>query len=118
MNETEKLVNDIVKGIQDKKGHKISVADLNGIGDTICKYLVICEGNSPTQVSAIADSVEESARVNSGIKPIGTEGERNCIWVVMDYADVIVHVFLPEAREFYDLDNLWEDAKITSYEDI
>ena len=113
MNETKDLVKRIVEGIQEKKGKNISIVDLTEINDTITKYLVICEGNSPTQVSAIQDSIREFARKEAGQKPVSTDGTRNCIWVAMDYVDVIAHVFLPEAREFYDIDNLWEDASVT-----
>lgn len=113
MNESKQLVDAIVNGIQEKKGKNISIVDLTEINDTITKYLVICEGNSPTQVSAIQDSIREFARKEAGQKPVSTDGTRNCIWVAMDYVDVIAHVFLPEAREFYDIDNLWEDASVT-----
>mgnify|MGYP003301720809 CR=1 FL=1 len=113
MNESKQLVDAIVNGILEKKGKNISIVDLTEINDTITKYLVICEGNSPTQVSAIQDSIREFARKEAGQKPVSTDGTRNCIWVAMDYVDVIAHVFLPEAREFYDIDNLWEDASVT-----
>jgi ribosome-associated protein len=112
------LVKSIVEGIHDKKGHRIRVADLTGIGDTICNYLVICEGNTPTQVAAICDSVEDYVRIHEGVKPIKTAGQNNCIWVAMDYADVMVHIFVPDAREFYDLDNLWDDADVTDIPDL
>lgn len=117
MNETERLVENIVEGIRERKGQNISVADLTGIEDTICKYLVICQGNSPTQVEAIKESVEDYVRENTHVKPIGTEGSRNAIWIVMDYADVMVHIFVPDAREFYDIDHLWEDAIVRQVED-
>lgn len=113
MNETKKLVESIVEGMQERKGHRIRVVDLRSIDDTICQYLVICEGNSPTQVAALADSVEEQVRKGVGEKPIAVHGGANSIWIAMDYADVLVHVFLPEAREFYDIDHLWEDADVT-----
>lgn len=118
MNENKKLVEAIVNGIQEKKGKNITIVDLSEINDTITKYLVICEGNSPTQVSAIQDSIREFARKEANQKPVSTDGTRNCIWVAMDYVDVIAHVFLPEAREFYDIDNLWEDAPITEIPDL
>lgn len=117
-NNNEKLVKAIIEGIQEKKGHNITVVDLQDIDDTITQFLVICEGNSPTQVSAIADSIREIGRQRTGQKPSSTDGTRNCIWIAMDYVDVVAHVFLPEAREFYDIDNLWEDAIITTIPDI
>jgi len=113
-----KLVNSIVEGIQEKKGKNIRIADLTQIHDTICKSLVICEANSPSHVSAIYDSICEFSNKKAGEKPYTTDGLRNCLWVAMDYGDVIVHVFLHETREFYDIDNLWEDAKITDLPNI
>ncbi len=104
------IIESIVKGIQEKKGKNIRVADLTQIDEAICSYIVICEGNSPNQVSAISDEVEAEAKKSMGVSPLHVVGQNNCIWVAMDYADVMVHVFLPEAREFYDIDNLWEDA--------
>lgn len=118
MNETKELIQQITEGIQDKKGKKIVVADLTQIGDTICNYLVICQGNSPSQVTAIVESIREFARKNTGIKPFAVDGLRNAEWVAMDYSDVLVHVFLPEAREFYDLEHLWADAKLTQIPDL
>ncbi len=118
MNENKKLVQAIINGIQEKKGKNIVVVDLNDINDTITKYLVICEGNTPTQVSAIQDSIREFARKEAGAKPVSTDGTRNCLWVAMDYVDVIAHVFVPDARDFYDIENLWEDAPLTEIPDL
>lgn len=118
MNENKKLLEAIINGIQEKKGKNIVVVDLNEINDTITKYLVICEGNTPTQVSAIQDSIREFARKEAGQKPVSVDGTRNCIWVAMDYIDVIAHVFVPDARDFYDVENLWEDAPITEIPDL
>jgi len=118
MNNTEKLVKAIIEGIQEKKGHNITIIDLRGIDDTITQFLVICEGNSPTQVAAIANEVTDYVRTHAGQKPTSTDGMRNCLWVAMDYTDVVAHVFLPEAREFYDIDHLWEDAVVKTLPDI
>ena len=118
MNQTEILVKKITEGIQEKKGQKIVVADLNEIEDTICKYFVICQGNSPSQVSVIADSIQDYVREETGYKPSTIDGLRNAQWVAMDYSDVLVHIFLPDVREFYNLENLWADAKLTSIPDI
>ena len=117
MTETRKLVNSIIEGIQEKKGHRIRVADLRNIDDTICLYLVICEGNSPTQVAAIEDSVWDAVQKQTGEKPRSVDGLRNSLWVAMDYTDVVVHVFVPDAREFYDIDNLWDDAEMEEIPD-
>ena len=118
MNQTEILVKKITEGIQEKKGQKIVVADLNEIEDTICKYFVICQGNSPSQVSVIADSIQDYVREETDYKPSAIDGLRNAQWVAMDYSDVLVHIFLPDVREFYNLENLWADAKLTSIPDI
>lgn len=118
MNEAEKLIQQITEGIQDKKGKKIVIADLTKIDDTICSYFVICQGNSPSQVTAIVESVKDFARKGAHVKPYSIDGLRNAEWVAMDYSDVLVHVFLPEARDFYNLETLWADAKLTSIPDL
>ena len=110
MNESKKLIQQITEGIQDKKGKNIVIADLSKIGDTICNYLVICQGNSPSQVTAIVESVKEFTRKGANSKPFAIDGLRNAEWVAMDYSDILVHVFLPETRDFYNLENLWADA--------
>lgn len=118
MNEAKKLVQKITEGIQEKKGKNIIVADLSAIDDTICNYFVICQGSSPSQVSAIVDSVREYVRKETDNKPAAIDGLRNAQWVAIDYSDVLVHVFLPEIREFYNLENLWADAKLTRIPDL
>lgn len=118
MNQTNVLVKKITEGIQEKKGKRIIVADLTSIDDTICKYFVICQGNSPSQILAIVDSIKEHVRKETKEKPEDIDGQRNAQWIAMDYADVLVHVFLPEVRDFYDLEHLWADAKLTSIPDI
>ena len=118
MEQTNKLVESIVKVIQEKKGTNIVIADLRGIDGTICDYFVICQGSSPTQIDAITDSVEEVARIEAGEKPVKIAGLTNAEWVAMDYTDVLVHIFLPEMRQYYNLEDLWEDAKLTRVPDI
>lgn len=117
MEETNALVETIIKGIQEKKGSKIVVVDLGGIDGTICQYFVICQGNSPSQVEAITESVDDFARKELGEKPAHVVGLENVQWVAMDYADVLVHIFLPDVREYYDLEHLWHDAKLTHIPD-
>lgn len=109
MKQTTDLVNNIVEGIREKKGRDIVTIDLHEM-DAECKYFVICQGGSPAQVEAIAGSIYDYVHKEAGEKPVGVSGLRNTSWVVIDYADVMVHVFLPEEREFYDLEHLWEDA--------
>ncbi len=118
MEQVQKLVETITKGIQEKKGSNIAVADLSGIEGAICHYFVICQGNSPSQVEAITDSIEEITRIEAGEKPVHVVGLTNAQWVAMDYIDVMVHVFLPEIRDYYNLENLWEDAKLTRIPDL
>lgn len=112
------LVEKIIEGIQEKKGYDIAVVNLENIEETICNYFIICQGNSPSHVSAITESVAKFAREQAGAKPSAVDGLRNAQWVAMDYTDVIVHIFTPDAHEFYDLENLWTDADITKIEDI
>ncbi|MBP3259686.1 MAG: ribosome silencing factor [Prevotella sp.] len=118
MEQTRQLVDTITKGIQEKKGQRIVVADLANIDGAICNYFVICQGNSPSQVEAITESIGELARKELGEKPATVAGLENAQWVAMDYGDVLVHVFLPDVRSYYDLEHLWEDAELTEIEDI
>jgi len=117
MTETTELVEKIIGALQDKKGHRITIANLTDIDDTICQYFVICTGNSPSQVQALCQNVGETVLKDMGQHPVGVSGMRNAIWVAMDYADVMVHVFLPEEREFYDLEHLWADAELDTLEE-
>lgn len=118
MSDTKKLIEKITEGIQEKKGKNIVIADLTGIEETICKYFIICQGNSPSQVIAIVDSVKEYVRKHAGEKVYSIDGLRNAQWVAMDYGDILVHVFLPEVREFYNLEHLWADAQLTRIPDL
>ena len=118
MEQTKKLVKVIIDGIQEKKGSQIVVADLSTIEGTICKNFIICQGNSPAQVEAITESVSDMAREQLGEKPTTVVGLENAQWVAMDYGDVLVHIFVPDMREFYDLEHLWDDAELTQIPDI
>ncbi len=118
MEETQQLVNAIIDGIQEKKGHDIVVVNLEHIITAPCNFFVICTGGSPQQVDAITDSVEEFARKHCGEKPAAIAGRDNSEWVAMDYGTVMVHTFLPEAREHYDLETLWDDAELTQVADL
>lgn len=118
MSDTRILIEKITEGIQEKKGKNIVIANLTGIEETICKYFIICQGNSPSQVTAIVDSVKEYVRKHTGEKVYSIDGLRNAQWVAMDYGEVLVHVFLPEVREFYNLEHLWADAQLTQIPDL
>ncbi len=111
---TEKLLKIITEAIEDKKGQDIVVIDLRHIDGAIASYFVICSGNSPAQVEAISQQVGDKCRDEAGEKPVGVNGLGNDQWVAIDFVDIIVHIFLPEQRAFYDLENLWEDAKVQS----
>jgi ribosome-associated protein len=110
--ETEQLIDAIVEGIQRKKGIDIVKIDLTKINHTECKYFIICHGNSNTQVDAISHSVEDTVIELLNEKAWHTDGYQNSIWVLLDYADIMVHIFQRDARQFYDLENLWADAHI------
>ena len=118
MEQTTQLVETITKGIQEKKGRRIVVADLQGIDGVIARYFVICQGSSPAQVEAITESIGEMARKELNEKPARVAGLENAQWVAMDYGDVLVHVFLPDVRSYYDLEHLWEDAELMQIPDL
>ena len=110
--EKDELVGAIIEGLQEKKGRDIVVADLTEIPDAVCRYFVICTGGSPQQVGALAHSVGDTCREKTGAKPTAVSGLRGAMWVAMDFTDVIVHIFLPELRSFYDIEHLWADADL------
>ena len=118
MTNTEKLVDVITKGIQEKKGEEIVVVDLRRTEGAITSFFVICQGNSPIQVDAIAESVGDMARIDLGEKPVNVNGLETSHWVAMDFVDVIVHIFLPEVRDFYRLEDLWQDAPLTKITEV
>jgi len=115
--ETDVLLKSIVKGIFEKKGHNVLKIDLRKLENRIADYFVICHGSSITQVGAICDSVEDTVRKEAGEKPLHVEGLENCYWVLVDYSNVVVHIFLEEQRNFYSLESLWADADIEAMKD-
>lgn len=118
MEQTTTLVETITRGIQEKKGANIVVANLNGIDGAICNYFIICQGSSPAQVEAITESIGDFARKELDEKPARVAGLENAQWVAMDYGDVLVHIFLPDVRAYYDLEHLWDDAMLTHIPDL
>ncbi len=118
MEQTNILVSKITKGIQEKKGNDIVIADLRGIDGAICRYFVICQGSSPAQVEAITESIGDVVRTETGEKPVRVVGLENAQWVAMDYSDVLVHIFLPDTRKYYNLETLWADAALTRVPNI
>ena len=107
---TEVLKEEVIKGIQEKKGLDITCLNLAKIKSTVCDYFVVCHGTSNTHVNAIAESIEEHVVKNTGVKPRRKEGYSNAEWILLDYLDVVVHVFQQHVREFYNLEDLWADA--------
>ena len=118
MEQTSQLVKTITKGIQEKKGSNIVIADLQGLDGAICNFFVICQGNSPSQVEAITESIGDFARKELDERPARVAGLENAQWVAMDYGDVLVHVFLPDVRDYYDLEHLWDDATLMHIPDL
>lgn len=110
------LIDQIVSAIQDVKGEGIMIFDLSGIENSVAETFIICSGNSNTQVNAISGSVEKKVRNELGERPWHVEGTENAMWVLVDYISVVVHIFQRETRSFYDLEELWGDAKITLVE--
>ena len=115
--ETEALVASIIEGLHKKKGKDVVSLNLNKIETAVCKYFVICHGDSNTQVLALADSVEETVLETVGEKVWRKEGKNNATWVLLDYADVVVHIFQKSYRDFYKLEDLWADASFTKHND-
>ena len=114
---TELLLESIIKGIHEKKGQNLIKIDLRKLENRISDYFIICHASSSTQVSAISDSIDDVVRKDAGEKPLHIEGLDNCFWVLIDYGEVVVHVFVEESRSFYSLESLWADAKIETLED-
>jgi ribosome-associated protein len=115
-NTNDILLSLIIKGIEEVKGNDIDILDLREIDNSACDYFVICNGNSNTQVNAIVNSVQKTVSKEVHEKPWHTEGSENSEWVLMDYVHIVVHVFQKHIREYYDIESLWGDAKITSIE--
>lgn len=114
---TKEIVSAAIEGILKIKGKDPVSLDLTEIENAVCKYFIICHGDSNTQVDALANSVIDTVREETGEKVWHKEGLNNATWVLLDYSDVVVHIFQKEYREFYKLEELWADAKITRYDD-
>ncbi len=112
----DELIALILQGIEDVKGHNTNVLDLREIENTVCDYFIICNGTSNTHVNAIVGSIQKTVSKAIKDKPWHIEGEENAEWVLMDYVNVVVHVFQKQVRDFYDIEGLWGDAKFTTIE--
>jgi ribosome-associated protein len=102
----------IIEAIQEKKGHQIVTIDLSEVENSICDCFIICHGESVTQVGAITESIEKKMKEEAKVRAHHVEGLRNSQWVLMDFFDVLVHVFQEEFRAFYRLEELWADGKL------
>lgn len=109
---TKKLMDTIIEGIRNRKGHRIVTIDLKKIKEAPVEMMIICEGQSNTQVAAIADEVDDFVRTNTHIHPLSVAGKENAEWVAMDYGTIFVHIMQREPREFYDIEHLWADGKV------
>lgn len=112
----DQLITTIIGGIEEVKGKEITILDLREIENTVCDYFIICEGTSNTQVNAIVNSIQKQVSKTIKDKPWHIEGTDNAEWILMDYVNVVVHVFQKHIREYYDIESLWGDAKTTQIE--
>ena len=118
MSESAQLQKLIIEGIQEKKGHAITIVDMSRIDTAATSQFIIAEGTSSMHVSSIADSIREYVLENGKIKPYNYDGYTNSEWIVIDYGNILVHVFIPETRHRYNLEELWSDATITTVPDL
>ena len=116
-NSAENISKYIVKGIQEKKGTNIVILNLKDIGNAIADYFIICTGNSDTQIDAISNSIEKEVHEATQENPWHREGIQNKEWILLDYVNVVVHIFKHEVRSFYGLEELWGDAIVTRLEE-
>lgn len=116
--DTEALNDLIIDSIQDIKGKKIVKLDLRHLADAPTDYFIICEGDSNTQVRAISDNIQKRIKAETKLLPNHTEGEKGALWICMDYFDTVIHIFYRETRSFYELEDLWSDAKFSEYETL
>ena len=110
----DNLIAAIIKAIDDLKGVDVQILDLREIENTVCDYFIICSGTSNTHVNAISGIIQKQVSKLTREKPWHVEGERNAEWILLDYVNVVVHIFQRNVREYYDIESLWGDAKITS----
>jgi ribosome-associated protein len=115
LDKTDILLDNIVNVLKDAKGKEIISLDLKNIESAICKYFIICTGTSSTHVKSIESKVKKTISQNLGEKPWHSEGSNISEWVLMDYYDIVVHIFQKKTRKFYDLEDFWGDAKFKNY---
>ncbi|MGP1501655.1 ribosome silencing factor [Bergeyella cardium] len=118
LTEKQLLIDKIVEAIQDTKGEDIKIFDLSTIENSVTETFIICSGNSNTQVSAIAGSIEKKVRNELKDRPWHVEGADNALWILVDYVSVVVHIFQKHIRDYYEIEELWGDAKITEIQNL
>jgi ribosome-associated protein len=106
-----------IKGLQELKGENIVGIDLRGLDNAVCDYFIVCTGTSSTHVNALAESVKDELKKTLNERPWRSEGFGNAEWIILDYVNTVIHIFQQEAREFYNLEGLWADAKINKIEE-
>ena len=111
-NNSDKLLISISNGIEEVKGNDIKILDLKNIETSVCKYFVICSGSSSVHVTSIADNIKKYVSKDIKEKPWNSEGYSSSEWILLDYADIVVHVFQKQTRDLYNLEELWGDANI------
>ena len=118
LDESDILLETIIEGIQEVKGKDITILNLKNIETAVCKYFVICSGTSNTHVSSVSDNVRTFVSKKIHEKPWNTEGQNTSEWILLDYSDIVLHVFQEQTRAFYTLEDLWGDAEIRIIENI
>jgi ribosome-associated protein len=114
--EEEKTINYIIEGIKEKKGKEIVSIDLTKLDNAVCSYFVICHGDSSTQINAIANWVEKVMEDKRNEKAWQKQGFENAQWILLDYVDIVIHIFQKESRDFYNLESLWADGYLSKFE--
>ncbi|MDE6266366.1 MAG: ribosome silencing factor [Muribaculaceae bacterium] len=115
---SELITDNIIEAIQDRKGKQISLLDMTAIESAPAHTFIICQGNTPVQVAAVADNIRDRLLEELRVKPFNYDGYRAAEWIVIDYGDIMVHVFTRDARHHYNLEELWSDAVITEIPDL
>lgn len=110
--DTKQLNKIIVEALLDLKAEEVNTLDLRELDETVTDFYIVCHGNSNTQVSALSDTVFRKVKEELGVLPKAQEGKTTANWIILDYFDIVVHIFHKEAREYYQLEELWSDAKI------
>tara|TARA_B100000902_G_scaffold297582_1_gene284697 strand:- start:150 stop:515 length:366 start_codon:yes stop_codon:yes gene_type:complete len=112
---SNELITNIINSIEEVKGEEVILIDMKKIDNSPCDYFIICDGSSNTQVNAIVSKIKKNVSKLLSEKPLNIEGLENCKWVLIDYINIVVHVFQKEIRNYYNIESLWGDAKHTKF---